>query len=75
MFTCERCHRNKPDHDCVHVNRGVSFIIGLMVPPAVSVVCRRCSQRVKRLSLVALAGLVVISLIMVLMLQFASDFF
>jgi len=59
----------------VHVNRGVSFIIGLMVPPAVSVVCRRCSQRVKRLSLVALAGLVVISLIMVLMLQFASDFF
>jgi len=75
MFTCDRCHRDKPDHECVHVNRGVSFVIGLMVPPAVSVVCRRCSQRVKRLSIVALAGMVVISVVMVLLLRIASDFF
>ena len=75
MFTCERCHREKPDHECVHVSRGVSFVIGLMVPPAVSVVCRRCSHRVNRLGLVALAGMVVISLAMVLLLDIASDFF
>jgi hypothetical protein len=38
-------------------------------------VCRRCSQRVKRLGFVALAGMLVISLVMVLLLHIASDFF
>jgi hypothetical protein len=75
MFTCEKCHRDKPDQECVHLHGGVSFVIGLMVPPAVSVVCRRCSQRVKRMGFVALAGVVVISVITVLVLDFASDYF
>ena len=75
MFTCEKCHRDKPDQECVHLHRGVSFVIGLMVPPAVSVVCRRCSRRVKRMGFVALAGVVVISVITVLVLDFASDYF
>jgi hypothetical protein len=75
MFTCDKCHREKPEHECVRLHRGVSFVIGLMVPPAASVVCRRCSQRVKRLGLVALAGVVVISVVMVLLLDIASDFF
>ena len=74
MFTCEKCHREKPEHECVRLHRGVSFVIGLMVPPAASVVCRRCSQRVKRLGFVALAGMLAICLFMVLLLHFASDF-
>ena len=75
MFTCEKCHREKPEHECVRLNRGVSFVIGLMVPPAATLVCRRCSQRVKRLGFVALAGMLVISLVRVLLLHIASDFF
>ena len=31
MFTCEKCHREKPEHECVRLYRGVSFVIGLMV--------------------------------------------
>ena len=27
MFTCEKCHREKPEHECVRLNRGVSFVI------------------------------------------------
>jgi len=72
MFTCEKCHREKPEHECVRLSRSVSFVSGLMVPPFASVVCRRCSRRVKRLGLVALAGMAVISLIMVLVLHFAA---
>ena len=75
MFTCEKCHREKPEHECVRLNRGISFVFGLMVPPAATIVCRRCSQRVKRMSFVALAGVVVIGLVMVVLLDFASDFF
>jgi hypothetical protein len=59
----------------VRLNRCVSFVFGIMVPPAATLVCRRCSQRVKRLSFVALAGVVVISVVMVLLLDIASDFF
>ena len=72
MFTCEKCHREKPEHECVRLNAGVSFISGLMVPPFATTVCRRCSRRVNRLGLFALAGMLVISLIMVLVLHFAS---
>jgi hypothetical protein len=75
MFTCEKCHREKPEHECVRLHRSVSFVIGIMVPPAATLVCRRCSQRVKRLGLVAIAGLVAVTVFMVVLLDIASDFF
>jgi hypothetical protein len=75
MSTCEKCHREKPEHECVRLNRGISFVFGVMAPPAATLVCRRCSKRVKRLSIVALAGVVIISVGMVLLLDFAADFF
>ena len=58
----------------MRLNRGVSFVTGLMAPPAATLVCRRCSQRVKRLGFVALAGMLAICLFMVLLLHFASNF-
>jgi hypothetical protein len=75
MFTCEKCHREKPEFECVRLNRGVSFVIGLMVPPAATLVCRRCSARVKRLGIVAIAGLLAVTVFMVVLLDIASNFF
>lgn len=70
MFTCENCHREKPDCDCVPVGRWVSFAIGIVTPLHLSVVCRRCSRRVMKLGIVALVGLLVITIVTVLVLNF-----
>jgi len=70
MFTCENCHREKPDNHRVQVNPWVRFVIGLMVPLQGSVVCHRCSGRVKRLGLVALVGMLIIGIFTLLVLNF-----
>jgi hypothetical protein len=75
MFTCEICHREKSDLERVAIGRWSSFVTGLVAQPRVSVVCQRCSGRVKTRGVVALVGLLVISIVTVVVLEFATDYF
>ena len=74
MFTCDHCQRHKPDTERVSVHRSLGFIVGLVAPLKVSTVCRRCSGRVTKLGIFAVVGLLVISVVTLMVLDFAADF-
>ena len=73
MFTCENCHQQKSDRERITINRWGNFVLGVMAPREVSIVCQRCSGRVKRLGYVAIIGLLLISVVTVLVLNYAAN--
>ena len=74
MFTCDTCHRQKPNSESVPVGRWAGIAVVIMTRLHPTLVCRRCSLRVKKLGIVALVGLLVISIVTLLVLDFVGDF-
>jgi hypothetical protein len=74
MFTCEKCHLQRPGAERVVVGRCTCLLAGLLAPVKATVICRRCSKRVFELRSVAIAGLVVVGAVTVLVLHLAAKF-